>query len=418
MSDSRKVRIRRRKQPETTAKIARRPKPQAKTMEPAPPQKERLDLSGLEEGFDFSMDDLFNNLSNKRLRVGDTVKGIVCIVRPDSILFEIGAKSEAFMQISNDQDFNIGDAVEGRISRIDGQGIQVVQHILKSADMSDYELAFSDQLPIEGTVSSANKGGFEVSFGSIRGFCPKSQIALGGMRSLTPEDEHVGTTYQFLIQEIKSSELIVSRRLLLERERASMRDERMAALSIGQDLSGTINSITKFGAFVDLDGVDGLIPKSIFRDIAEDLSIGDELLVRIENIKDGKISLSAPSSNPWLKLGTEFIKGGIYSGIITKQRDFGLFVKISPNLEGLLHQSQIDNTGEEYTIGSSISVRIQDFDLEQKRIELQVAHGEATPEQSSMTLGDAFGDVFAQLMDGNLAVEKKKRRKNLRNKKK
>ena len=84
-----------------------------------------------------------------------------------------------------------------------------------------------------------------------------------------------------------------------------------------------------------------LFQSFIFADIGEDLSVGDEIEVQIKTIKDGKISLSAPSSNPWLKMGTEFQRGGTYTARITKVKEFGFFAKLAPNLEGLLHRSKL-----------------------------------------------------------------------------
>lgn len=409
MSESKKIRVRRKKtatSEETKPVLTRRPRVQ----EIAPPQPtvdDTLDLSALELDFDFSMDDVLAQTPLKRFNTGDTVQGTVCGIQADMVLVDIGAKSEAYLSTPTPADFSLGDAVEAKISKMGVQGIHLVQRIHKSSDLSAYDLAFTDQLPVEGTVISSNKGGFVISFGSIRGFCPISQIALGVS---TPE-EHLNQQYAFLIQEMKSSEIIVSRRRLLEREREANKDIRLAELSVGQELTGTVLSINSFGAFVDLDGIDGLIPQSKFSDIAEDISPGDELVVRIDNIRDGKIGLSAPSANPWLKLGTEFIRGGIYTGTVTKRRTFGLFVRLAPNLEGLVHHTQLlSDDSNELDIGQSLSVQIQDFDIEQKRIELHIAHGSNENESvASSTLGDAFEDIFASL-EANLSNSKKRTR--------
>lgn len=230
--------------------------------------------------------------------------------------------------------------------------------------------------------------------------------------AVTTED-HLEQTYEFLITEVKSSELIVSRKRLLERDRAAKKDQRMSQLSVGMNLLGTILNITQHGAFVDLDGVDGLIPKFLFTAIGEDLSVGDEIEVQIKQIKDGKISLEAPSSNPWLKMGTEFKRGGTYEATVTKEKEFGFFAKLAPNLEGLLHRSKFSAEDiAELKIGSTITVRIEDFDLERKRIELQLAGGiqEQTNEPSS-TLGDAFADVFAQFDSGTGSKKSTRRKK-------
>ncbi len=420
MSEKPKIRVRRKATTETdthsTPRFKRKSTVKEKssntqTATPAAQKVEPLDLSAFEEdAFDLSMDEVFMDSMTRRYRVGDQVQGIVCGVQPDAVLVDINAKSEATLPVEDPSSFTIGDQLEAKIVRMDGRGILLAQKIGKSADMSAYEVAYTEQVPVEGSVTSSNKGGFSINFGTTKGFCPISQMVLGAVK---PE-EHIGQTYAFLITEIKSSELIVSRRRLIEQERAEQKDARLAELSVGMNLLGTILNITQHGAFVDLNGVDGLIPKFIFSDISEDLSAGDEIEVQIKSIKDGKISLSAPSSNPWLKMGTTFQRGGTYTATITKVKEFGFFAKLAPNLEGLLHRSNLSSVEmDELSIGKEIAVRVQDFDIEKKRIEFQLGSEESTFENApAKTLGDAFGDVFAQFgFDAPSATSKPRLRK-------
>ncbi len=381
---------------------------ETKANTPAGTPVDPVDLSAFEdEAFDFSMDDVFQSTTTKRYRVGDVVEGIVCGIQPDALFVDIQAKSEASLPVDDPSEFSLGDIVKAKIIRMDGRGIVLAQKIGKSADLSAYELAYSERLPVEGTVLSSNKGGFSIGFGAVKGFCPISQITLG---AVTPE-EHVGKTYPFLITELKSAELIVSRRGLLEREREAQKDQRLAELSVGMNLMGTISNITTHGAFVDIGGVDGLIPRFLFSDIAEELSAGDEIQVQIKSINDGKISLSAPSSNPWLRMGTEFRRGGTYSATVTKEKEFGFFLKLGANLEGLLHRNKLGTDDlDKLTIGAKVDIRIQDFDIERKRIELDLSHGESDfSNEPTKTLGDTFGDVFAEFNFEDESTPKKKR---------
>ena len=417
MSEKPKIRVRRKSTTETdtssTPKFKRKSTPKEKphateAPTPASAKVDPLDLSAFEEdAFDLSMDEVFMDSVTRRYRVGDQVQGTVCGIQSDAVLVDINAKSEATLPVEDPAIFSIGDQLEAKIVRMDGRGILLAQKIGKSADMSAYEVAYTEQVPVEGSVISSNKGGFAISFGSAKGFCPISQMGLGAVK---PE-EHIGQTYDFLITEIKSVELIVSRRRLIEQARAAQKESRLAELSPGMNLLGTILNITQHGAFVDLNGVDGLIPKFLFADISENLSVGDEIEVQIKSITDGKISLSAPSSNPWLKMGTEFQRGGTYVATITKVKEFGFFAKLAPNLEGLLHRSKLsDEEIRDLSIGKEISVRVQDFDMEKKRIELQLGSGESTFENApAKTLGDAFGDVFAQFGFDDAAPAKRPR---------
>ena len=424
MSEKPKVRVRRKAATETdsndsTSRFKRKSTPEKKPAAPSVPTPasakfDPLDLSAFEDdAFDLSMDDVFMEAVTRRYRVGDQVKGTICGVQSDAVLIDINAKSEATLPVDDPTSFTIGDQIEAKIVRMDSRGILLAQKIGKSADMSAYEVAYTECVPVEGSVLSSNKGGFAISFGSTKGFCPISQMTLGAVKA----EDHVGQTYEFLITEIKSDELIVSRRRLIEQERESKKEARLAQLSPGMNLLGKILNITPHGAFVDLDGVDGLIPKFIFTDISEDLSVGDEIEVQIKTIKDGKISLAAPSSNPWLKMGTEFQRGGTYTARITKVKEFGFFAKLAPNLEGLLHRSKLSPEEiQELKVDKEVSVRVQDFDIEKKRIELQLGSGETTFENApAKTLGDAFSDVFAQFGFDNADPVKKT---NLRNKRK
>ena len=381
---------------------------------------EPLDLSAFEDdAFDLSMDDVFLNSTAKRYSVGSMVEGVVCGIQSDIVLVDIQAKSEALLHVDTPSDFSLGDTVQAKIVRMDGRGILLAQKIGKSSDIEAYEMAYTERLPVDGTVLSDNKGGFTIGFGTIKGFCPMSQMTLGVVK---PED-HVGQTYPFLITEFKSSELIVSRRKLLERDREAKKGQRLAELSVGMNLLGTILNITQHGAFVDLDGVDGLIPRFIFSEIAENLSAGDEIEVRIKSIRNERISLTAPSSNPWLRMGTEFRRGGIYKATVTKEKEFGFFAKLGSNLEGLLHRSTL-STEDVATlkVGEDIDVRIQDFDMERKRIDLQLSTGDGEfVNEPAKTLGDAFADVFAQFgfdkdNDNTVAPKSKRRLKSKRKK--
>ena len=244
MSTSKRIRVRRKSAQtlppteETTPVLSRRPKTQTMSEPTPPPVEEGLDLSELEMDFSFSMEDVVAHTPIKRFRQGYTVQGTVCGVQADMVLVDIGEKSEAFLSTPTPNDFTLGDVVEAKISRMGSQGIYLIQRVHKSADLSAYDLAFTDQLPVEGTVLSANKGGFVISFGSIRGFCPISQIALGASTS----EEHINQQYTFLISEMKSDEIIVSRRRLLDREREA---NRSVASYLWDKTVGTVLSLPR-----------------------------------------------------------------------------------------------------------------------------------------------------------------------------
>lgn len=169
MSDKPQPRIRRKKnasENSNSTRFARKStqtKPPETKVTPKTPVLDPLDLSAFEDdAFDFSMDDVFTNVKNKRYNVGQVVTGEVCGIQGDVLLVDIQAKSEAILPVDNPADFSLGSHIEAKIIRMDGQGILLAQKIGKSADLSAYELAYSEQLPVEGTVISSNKGGFQL----------------------------------------------------------------------------------------------------------------------------------------------------------------------------------------------------------------------------------------------------------------
>ena len=348
----------------------------------------------------FSMDSLFSSMDTKakRKKVGDIVQGVVSAQGRDCIFVDIGEKSEAILD-TNPNDFELGATIEATIIKIGHDGIRLAQKIQHHNDLELFTIALEQNLPIEGTITEANNGGFIINFGAIRGFCPKSQMDFGKVDAA----KWIGQQQEFLITQIKSDEIIVSRRKLLEREKAKQHDQIMSELKVGDEKMGTVLKILDFGAFVDIGGVDGLLPRSILNSISGTLEEGDEIKVCIEKIQQDKISLSAPFHNPWLKMGTQYQLGGIYNATITKIKDFGTFAQLESNLEGLISKNVASNpldptedTENALKVGDQIQVLIQHFDIQSKKIKLQILKQSAAQSTShhSVTFADAYGDLL------------------------
>lgn len=275
--------IRRRSDEEVTPEL--KPKKKAPAPHPPPRMKNEIDPEALlAECETFEMDSLFDFSSTKRQRTGDSVTGTIQNIVGEVALVNIGGKSEATMIV--DDTFEVGQSITATIVRMDHNGILLAQKIEQGNDLEAYEVAQSKEMPITGKVTDKNSGGFVVSFGDVRGFCPRSQISL--RRS---EVDHVGQEYSFLITEIKGKELIVSRRSLLEKEHKKNEADIFASLKSGRKYTGTVQNITKFGIFIAIKGVDGLLPASEIKNEEKKFDIGQEIEVILDTITGTRLSL-------------------------------------------------------------------------------------------------------------------------------
>jgi DNA-directed RNA polymerase subunit E'/Rpb7 len=277
--------IRRRSTEEPKPELKPDLKPKKKVPAPPPRMKNEIDPEALlAECETFEMDALFDFSTTKRQKTGDSITGTVQNIVGEIALINIGGKSEATMIV--DDTFEVGQSITATIVRIDHNGILLAQKIEQGNDLEAYEVAQSKEMPITGKVTDKNSGGYVVSFGAIRGFCPRSQISL--RRS---EVDHLQQEYSFLITEIKGKELIVSRRSLLEKEHKKNEAEIFASLKSGRKYTGTVQNITDFGIFIAIKGVDGLLPASEINNQEKKFDIGQEVEVILHTISGKRLSL-------------------------------------------------------------------------------------------------------------------------------
>jgi small subunit ribosomal protein S1 len=210
---------------------------------------------------------------------------------------------------------------------------------------------------VEGKVTAVNKGGLEVEVASLRAFCPTSQIDRG---FVADPQALVGRALLFLVTEVRDGgkRVVVSRRALLEQEAKVSAARTLSQLSVGSNVRGTVSAVREFGVFVDLGGIEGLVPNSeVSYDrsakTSELLSAGDVVDVQVREIKEGVVdkrgapvtkitlSLKALTADPWDNLASVAPEGKVVSGTVTRLADFGAFVRLAPGVEGLLHISEL-----------------------------------------------------------------------------
>ena len=320
------------------------------------------------------------NTRARNPRLGERVDAIVVKVGKDSVFVELPGKQQAFFEAVElrgpDGEIGLkeGDKVTANIVEIDEERgvIRLGKSMGRPGSAGAVEMAKQSGTPVEGKVISVNKGGFDVDLGGVRAFCPISQIDTRRTEDPAP---FLGQSFEFLVTDFKEGgrNVVVSRRALLEREAS----DNAVAVTVGAVMKGTITAVRDFGAFVDLGGVEGLIPRS---EISHDRSVaasdalkpGDQVEVQVREIKDDPtkkparkitLSLKALTADPWA--GLDIAEGRVILGTVVRTAEFGAFVRIAPGVDGLLHVSE-----QKAAEGEEVLVAIKKIDRESKKISL------------------------------------------------
>jgi small subunit ribosomal protein S1 len=282
------------------------------------------------------------------------------------------------------------------------------------------EQAYLEKIPVEGLVEKEIKGGYDIRIGEFRAFCPFSKM--GERRSDNPA-EYIGKHMSFKIQEYKDNgrSILVSNRQIHEEARAERLEALKKTLQEGMVITGSIASIQSFGAFVDLGGIQALLPVSeISRSRVEDiqalLSVGQEIQASILKIDwpSERITLSMKSllADPWETAPEKYPEGSKHVGKVIRLADFGAFVSLEPGIEGLVHSSELNKASSYGTsrelavkVGQTLSVEILGVDRSNKRISLKPATSAEEDETTAKYL-DASADSttyspFAALLKKN-----------------
>ena len=326
------------------------------------------------------------------LEIGQVVKGRVIQISAESVFVDVGGKGEAWIERAELTDEEgklkvaIGDAVEATVVST-GDEIRL-SHKLRQGAQARQALAVAAQtgIPVEGTVAAVIKGGYEVTVGGLRGFCPFSQMDL---RRVETSEEYVGRVLEFRVTTFSENgrNLVLSRRRLLEERAAEMAEETRKKILPGAVLTGTVASLADFGAFVDLGGVQGLVPLSELSHSrasrpADLLRVGEAVTVKVLRIdqEKGRISLSlkALEGDPWTAVAGRLRERQVVRGRAVRSTEFGVFVELLPGVDGLLHTTEIPRSRqgalrEAAGAGAEITVLIIAIDREKRRIALALA---------------------------------------------
>jgi small subunit ribosomal protein S1 len=339
--------------------------------------RESAEATSFAEAFEAS-------LNFKTPETGELLRGTIVSISGDDAFVSYGGPSEAVMATAELEGLEVGDSVEGTVVK-SSPDIRISRKLAKGkASLEQLRQMYENRLPVEGKVTGRNKGGFEVNVSGLRAFCPLSQIALGKIEN---PDEFVGQNFEFRVTELSDDgrRIVVSRAALMKEAASARAEEARKQIVPGAELSGRVKTLTPFGAFVDLGGVDGLLHVSEMSrrrvtDPKELVSIGQEVKVRVIKVEnDGKrISLSMKDFevDPWSDVEERFAPGTPFSGRIVRSTDFGFFVEVEPGLDGLVHVSQlpigVKASDPTVAIGENVSGWVREVDASKKRLSLSL----------------------------------------------
>lgn len=330
--------------------------------------------------------------SFKQFEEGQVVTGRVISIDKNHVLVDIGYKSEGQIRIEEFIDEEgkvaaaIGDSVEVMVEFWDDENEVVNLSKEKAEKVKVWDAikqAYKNEEPIEGTISSRVKGGFSVDVG-VQAFLPGSQADLRPVRHL---DDIVGGTFKFKVLKFnrKRSNIVLSRRVLLEAERETLRADTLASIYEGKEVEGEVKNITEYGVFVDLGGVDGLLhitdmswgrvkhPSDLF-------SVSDKINVKILNIdlEKERVSLGVKqlTADPWLSAEEKYPITSRVTGKVVSLTDYGAFVELEEGIEGLIHVSEMSWTrkirhpSKVVSVGDEIDAVVLDIKPKNRRISL------------------------------------------------
>lgn len=340
-------------------------------------------------------DEIFNdqmiNESTRSIHKGEVVEGTVLEVYPDKIILNVHYKYDGYItreEYSTDRELDLttvanpGDVLKVKVLGIQDSEVRLSYKRIKEEKANEkVKEAFESGEPITVKVDKITSGGLITLFEDAKIFVPASLVSDVYEKDLSVYD---GQEINVIITEYNPAKrrVIGNRKKIVQAEKAERAKAVLASLEVGDVVDGTVKSITSFGAFIDLGGVDGLLhisemswgrvdsPKSVVK-------IGETIRVFIKNIDEGKIALSCkfPDTDPWFTAKEKYVPGKIVTGKVARMTDFGAFIELEPGIDALLHVSQISRKrvktpSDVLKVGQILDVKVVDFKEEEKKISL------------------------------------------------
>lgn len=345
-----------------------------------------------EKSFDEMLEDSLKTIYN-----GDKVSGVVVAITPTEVSIDLGTKYSAFIptteftedgEVKLEDAVHVGDTVEAivvRVNDVEGTAQLSKKRMDAVKNWADIEAAQEAGTVVEGTVTEENKGGVVVSVKGIRVFVPASQ---SGLPKDTPMTQLVEQKVRLKITEVNRGRrrVVGSIRAVLQRERREKAEAVWNEIEVGKVYHGVVKSLTSYGAFVDIGGIDGMVHVSELswsriKNPAEVVSVGDELDVYVigfdKEAKRISLGYKKAEDNPWTKFVNTYKVGDIAQVKVVKLMPFGAFAEVMPGVDGLIHISQIANRrigkpDEVLSVGDVVDVKITAIDNDKQKISLSI----------------------------------------------
>ena len=376
-----------------------------------PESTESQPVNESSESFKDLLSQFEKSRSRKPAEAGKGREGTVIAVTSDSVLVDIGFKTEGILPLAAfrgaKEAVKAGDKLLVSIKGRDPEGYYELSlgKIERPTDWGSLKKAFDEKATIIGTVTGVVKGGLSVDVG-VRAFMPASR---SGVRTAADMEKLVEQEIRCRITKLDESEedLVVDRRTVLEEEERAGKDRRYSELTEGAVLSGTVRSLTDYGAFIDIGGVDALlhvsdISRSRVSKPADVLAVGQEIEVKVLKIDAEKkrisVGMKQLEADPWESVGKKYQPGERARGTVTRILDFGAFVELEPGIEGLIHVSEmswvkrVKTAGDVVKPGDAVEAVILSVSPGERRISLGL----------KQALGDPWADVATKFAPGSV----------------
>lgn len=364
------------------------------------------EVGGEGEGGNESFAEMFAQSSVKTVRAsvkpGQQVHGVIIQIGVETAFLTLEQGGEGFIEMrellaEGGKAPEVGDHVHGVVVAVGGRegGVKISKGLAKgTVDVSRLEVAMHGGIPVEGMVTANNKGGLEIDLGGgVRGFCPISQI---DARFVEDPAKFVGQKLQFRVTEVRDGDVVLSRRALLEAEKAAAAAKTREQLAVGARLKGKVTRLQPFGAFIDLGGIEGLLHVSELsharvthpRDL---LTEGQDVEVEVLRIDAAEpqspdknkhkeriaLSLRTLTTDPWTTAAAQFTVGTRTKGKVVRIQPFGAFIELAPGVDGLVHISamsdkRIAHPKDVVSEGQEVEVVVERVEPEIKRIGLAI----------------------------------------------
>jgi len=333
----------------------------------------------------------------RAFREGSIVPGVIIEIRPQVVIVDVGYKSEGVIPVSEfeDEEIEVGDEVEVLLERLENDEGMVVLSKEKAAHKQNWEKivkVYEAGGLVKGKVKSVVKGGLMVNVG-VEAFLPGSQVDI-----IPPGDlnEYLGNVYEFKIVKVNDERknIVLSRREVIEAERAERRQKFLQTVKVGDKVTGQVKNLTDFGAFVDLEGMDGLLHITDMswgriNHPSEMLRIGQEVEVQILDVDREKervsLGLKQMTENPWEDIESKYPIGSRVRGSVTKLLPYGAFVELERGVEGLVHVSElswvkrINRPSDVLELEQEIEAIVLGISTDEQKISLGVRQLEPNP---------------------------------------